>query len=89
MIEYQTCRTLINIVNIKDCDILHKNSSSNEAIRLQELVQPISGIIIILQSCIETIYPTILTFYIGPWSDKYGRKPVLYYALIGNKIIRF
>lgn len=83
MIEYQTCRTM-TLENETDCDIIHKNSSSDEAINIQELVQPHSGVILMLQECITKIFPTFMSFYIGPWSDKYGRKPVLLISLIGK-----
>ena len=85
MIEYQTCKKLLYKKSL-NCDILHDENGDNnfETMNLQEIIQPYSGVILILQSCIETIYPTILSFYIGPWSDKFGRKPILHYALIGT-----
>lgn len=36
------------------------------------------------KSLIESIIPALCSMFIGPWSDKYGRKPVLMSTFIGS-----
>ncbi|KAH0550159.1 hypothetical protein KQX54_017810 [Cotesia glomerata] len=76
MILYQTCRHTL-VINKTKCDIFHTNTSSNDAQLLQEIVQPQTSYIIMTKSLFENIFPTLLTLFVGPWSDKHGRKPFL------------
>ncbi|KAL6254886.1 hypothetical protein P5V15_014228 [Pogonomyrmex californicus] len=82
LIVYRTCVVTMKI-NKTECDILHNNSSSEEALRINSIVQPYTGLILMGKSFIESIFPTILTLFLGPWSDKYGRKPILISVYIG------
>ena len=82
LIVYQTCKTSAGL-NSSECDILHKNSSSEEAMKIEKLVQPHTGLLLVLKSCIEIIFPTILSLFLGPWSDKNGRKPLLLFPFTG------
>ncbi|XP_057320094.1 tetracycline resistance protein, class D-like isoform X2 [Microplitis mediator] len=89
LIVYQTCRQ-ITTKNESTCDILHTNSSSEEARELNKIVQPHASYIIMCKLLIESILPAIFILFLGPWSDKYGRKPLLtvgYFALMCNSII--
>ncbi|XP_011634456.1 proton-coupled folate transporter-like isoform X2 [Pogonomyrmex barbatus] len=83
LIVYRTCVVTMKI-NKTECDILHNNSSSEEALRINSIVQPYTGLILMGKSFIESIFPTILTLFLGPWSDKYGRKPILISVYIGG-----
>ncbi|XP_031789519.1 proton-coupled folate transporter-like isoform X1 [Nasonia vitripennis] len=79
---YQTCKSTAAL-NISDCDILHTNSSSDRAKDIEKLVQPHTTIVLIFKSCIDTIFPTIMSLFLGPWSDKNGRKPLLVIPFTG------
>jgi PCFT/HCP family folate transporter-like MFS transporter 1/3 len=81
-IVFRTCKSIPDL-NSSECNILHENSSSNEAIRIEKLVQPHTALLLILKSCIETIFPTIMSLFLGPWSDKNGRKPLLIFPFTG------
>ncbi|XP_011496068.1 PREDICTED: proton-coupled folate transporter-like [Ceratosolen solmsi marchali] len=81
-IVYRMCKSMSSLNN-SECDILHENSSSKEAIIVEKLVQPHTGLILVLKSCIETIFPTIMSLFLGPWSDKNGRKPLLIFPFTG------
>ncbi|XP_057320085.1 proton-coupled folate transporter-like [Microplitis mediator] len=76
LIVYQTCRQMM-VTNKNSCDIFHTNSSSHEAKELDKIVQPHASYIIMCKSLIEGIFPALLVLFVGPWSDKYGRKPLL------------
>lgn len=41
------------------------------------------------KSLVESIVPTIVTLFLGPWSDRNGRKPVIILAFAGYIIIYF
>lgn len=44
--------------------------------------------IFMARALLENIIPAFISFFIGPWSDKYGRKPILISTFFGNfKII--
>ncbi|XP_058793443.1 proton-coupled folate transporter-like isoform X2 [Phymastichus coffea] len=85
LIEYQTCKILKG-VNASLCEILHHSNKSfvNETADLIRQVQQHIGPILTSKSCIELIFPTLLALFLGPWSDKNGRKPLLIFPFIGH-----
>lgn len=82
LIVYRTCLITLGI-NRTECLILHNNSSSEEALNLNRKVQPQASLILMSKSFIESILPSLLSLFLGPWSDKYGRKPVILSGYIG------
>ncbi|KAK2580079.1 hypothetical protein KPH14_012362 [Odynerus spinipes] len=82
---YRTCTTLLGI-NQTECSILHQNGSSKEALRIDALVQPQVSLMSMSKSLIQSLLPAFLSFFVGPWSDKYGRKPLLLAGYIGQSI---
>lgn len=83
MIIYKTCLVTPGL-NKSECEILHKDSHSKEAMRIENIVQPHTSSVFMLQSIIQTIFPTIVSLFLGPWSDKNGRKPLLIFPFMGN-----
>ncbi|XP_015123575.1 proton-coupled folate transporter [Diachasma alloeum] len=77
LILYQTCRLTLGESHDDTCDLLHTNSSSQAAMDLEKLIQPRASYILLSKSLIEGILPAFLSLFLGPWSDKYGRKPIL------------
>ena len=89
-IVYKTCRKIMGESGANNCSILYDNSSSDAAKALQEIVQPHIATLLVLKSSIETLFPTILCLFLGPWSDSNGRKPLLIVPFIGkSEIIDF
>ncbi|XP_050453838.1 proton-coupled folate transporter-like isoform X4 [Cataglyphis hispanica] len=82
LIVYRTCIITLGI-NKTECLILHNNSSSEEALRINTKVQPQASLILMSKSFIESLFPSVLSLFLGPWSDKYGRKPVILSGYIG------
>ncbi|XP_032676619.1 uncharacterized protein LOC116846636 isoform X3 [Odontomachus brunneus] len=76
LIVYRTCTMTLKI-NQTECLILHNNSSSPEALKINLQVQPYASLILMSKSFIESIFPSFLSLFLGPWSDKHGRKPVI------------
>lgn len=85
LIVYRTCTATLKL-NKTECLILHNNSSSKEALRINSMVQPYASLIVMGKSFMESISPSLLSLFLGPWSDKYGRKPVMLSGYISNHI---
>lgn len=50
---------------------------------IETTVQRYASNILIARQLIETVLPGILSLFIGPWSDRFGRKPVILSTFIG------
>lgn len=74
----QTCLTFG--FNASDClDIGGKNSTRE----IEEKIQPHVAEIMMTTSLLNSIIPAILSLFIGPWTDKFGRKKVICTAFFG------
>ncbi|XP_012226552.1 probable peptidoglycan muropeptide transporter SLC46 isoform X1 [Linepithema humile] len=82
LIVHRTCLVTLGI-NETECLILHNNSSSAEALRINQIVQPYTSFILTSKSFIESTWPSCLSLFLGQWSDKYGRKPLLISGYLG------
>lgn len=56
---------------------------NNETEKLEKLVEPQAAVINMVRSTIESLFSVLLCLFIGPWSDRFGRKPLLIVNLIG------
>ncbi|XP_011860808.1 PREDICTED: proton-coupled folate transporter-like [Vollenhovia emeryi] len=81
----RTCVVTLKI-NETECLLLHKNSTSKEALRLNSIVQPYTSLVIMAKAFMESIIPSLLTLFLGPWSDKYGRKPLILSGYISTSL---
>ncbi|XP_046746261.1 tetracycline resistance protein, class D-like [Diprion similis] len=82
LILYRTCLFSLNI-NLTECNILRTNASSPEAIILEAKVQPYASMILLAKSIIENLLPAIASLFLGSWSDRAGRRPLLLLSLAG------
>lgn len=85
LILYRTCYVSLNY-NESECALLGKDYSSNTTKELETLVQPHATKILMSSVIISAILPPIMCFFFGPWTDVYGRKPLLLTTLAGNII---
>lgn len=51
---------------------------------IETKIQPYVANIIMAGSLITSILPAILSLLLGPWSDKFGRRPVLIATFAGR-----
>ncbi|XP_053687612.1 proton-coupled folate transporter-like [Sabethes cyaneus] len=79
---YQACTVSFG-VNESECAQLGKEHESADVQTLEALVQPYTANILMVQSMVNSILPAVLNLFIGPWSDRFGRKPVLLVTFIG------
>lgn len=82
LIIYKTCIVKMLLPETA-CVILHDNSSSDEAKSLAAKVQQNIAPVIIYKSVIDAFIPIILSLFLGPWGDKFGRKVLLLIPLTG------
>lgn len=66
--------------NTSDCDNLNGN---NETKHIEESIQPYVAEILMTISLLNSIIPAILSLFLGPWTDKFGRKKVICATFIG------
>ena len=83
LMVYRSCQFLLGSEET-DCDLLHTDSNSKKAMDLHEKVQPFVSYIIMYKSFVDGLVPAFLSFFLGPWSDKYGRKPLLVASYAGK-----
>ncbi|KAH8258060.1 hypothetical protein KR038_005242 [Drosophila bunnanda] len=80
-ILYQTCVTVLEY-NASECEpFLGTNRASDEKIEGQ--VQEYASTITMVSSIIESTMPAIVSLFLGPWSDKFGRRPILLSTMTG------
>lgn len=82
LIVYKTCITTM-LLPETTCAILHNNSSSEEAKNLSAEVQQNIAPVIISNNVMKALIPMVLSLFLGPWSDKFGRKVLLLISLTG------
>lgn len=81
-IVFQTCNVELGY-NKSDCIKLGTHNESNKTKELEIEVQHYVTKITLARNMIDSVVPAILSFFIGPWSDKYGRKPIILWSLFG------
>ncbi|XP_054739026.1 proton-coupled folate transporter-like [Anastrepha obliqua] len=86
---YQTCTTIF-FFNETDCRQLGTKNASEHVRDIETTIQPFAAKILMTSTVIESFVPALCGIFIGTWSDRFGRKPLLvigysgyalYYAL--------
>lgn len=70
--------------NSSVCDVISQNGNSTKEIEKE--LQPYVANIQLTISLVHTIIPAILSLFLGPWSDIYGRKKILNSTFMGYAI---
>ncbi|XP_050327062.1 proton-coupled folate transporter-like [Bactrocera neohumeralis] len=74
---YQTCVAVYHY-NESDCEPLRGIiPKTAEAQIIEKSIQPYVAKIAMTSSILNNVWPGILILFVGPWSDKFGRRPVL------------
>ncbi|KAK9732371.1 Major Facilitator Superfamily [Popillia japonica] len=79
---YRTCYTVLDF-NQSACAKLGTKDTDEETQAMEKTVQPYANMITMTQSALTLIVPTILCLFIGPWSDRNGRKPIMLFTILG------
>lgn len=70
--------------NKSECALLGTKHPDNETANLEKLVQPHATIIKMVHTLLDAFFSAFACFFVGPWTDHFGRKPVLIATTIGN-----
>ncbi|XP_016929152.2 probable peptidoglycan muropeptide transporter SLC46 [Drosophila suzukii] len=82
-ILYQTCVT-IEKFNATQCEpLLGIDRASDADKEIEVIVQTYSANIMMTTSLLESIIPAFASLFLGPWSDKFGRRPILLTTFTG------
>lgn len=82
---YQTCKIVFKYNETSCAPLLgiKKEDRTPEAKKIEETVQEYVTNIILAQSILESVIPAFVSFFLGPWSDKFGRRPVIILTYTG------
>lgn len=78
----QTC--IYKGYSLEDCS--HLGSQSNVTIAIEKIIQPTVAEISMTSKLLVSVVPAFLSLFLGPWSDKYGRKKILCWAFSGYSV---
>lgn len=81
-ILYQSCTVSLGY-NETDCNQLGQGEESEHLAEIERAVQTYAAKVFMCRAILENIVPALFSLFIGPWSDKYGRKPVLMCSFAG------
>ncbi|KAL3288491.1 hypothetical protein HHI36_002933 [Cryptolaemus montrouzieri] len=85
LIIYRTCYVNLGY-NESECALLGSENKDNYTQKLEGIVEPYANIISMVSQLPVGILCAILALFIGSWSDRYGRKPVMIATIIGQTI---
>lgn len=74
----QTC--LCYGYNVSDCSQINSHNATKE---IEENIQPHVATMMMTSSLLNAIIPAVLSLFLGPWTDKFGRKKVICATFIG------
>ncbi|XP_063540332.1 probable peptidoglycan muropeptide transporter SLC46 [Cydia strobilella] len=83
LLLYRTCIIELDHNSTK-CALLNILNKTGEAKDLETEVQSEASILVTTISVFSSIMPAILAVFLGSWSDKYGRKPLVVWPLFGQ-----
>ncbi|XP_017044551.1 proton-coupled folate transporter [Drosophila ficusphila] len=82
-ILYQTCVTVMKY-NATECEpFLGTDRASDEVKKIEGQVQSYASTITMISTMLESTVPALVSLFLGPWSDKFGRRPILLSTFIG------
>lgn len=85
LVLYRTCYIILGY-NQTDCALLGTSSTNNATNKLEEKVQVYASIVMLVDFLTGVSISSILCFFLGAWSDKYGRRPIMLATLAGRPV---
>jgi len=70
-------------LNATKCDMLVYKIDTQEARKLEAILEPRVTVLRLYKTVIESCIPVILSLFVGPWSDHHGRKPLILWPIFG------
>ncbi|XP_030750654.1 tetracycline resistance protein, class C-like isoform X2 [Sitophilus oryzae] len=85
LIIYRTCYLILGF-DKNNCSLLgNVYNATTEA--LEKIVQPKADVIMMTKTSIDSVFGAILCLFVGSWSDRFGRKPVIVANFIGYTVM--
>ncbi|KAK9877562.1 hypothetical protein WA026_018666 [Henosepilachna vigintioctopunctata] len=85
LLIYRTC--YINLgYNESECALLGSDDKDDYTQKLEDIVEPYANVISLVLTFVPGIICAILALFIGAWSDRFGRKPVMVLTMAGQTI---
>lgn len=84
---YQTCVVTLGGPDVESCAIMKQTGvAENETLasHLEQKVQPYAATVTMTVVLLTSVVPAMVALFLGPWSDKFGRKPVIAIASTGK-----
>ncbi|XP_038211163.1 proton-coupled folate transporter-like [Zerene cesonia] len=85
IVLYRTCVHALNYTEA-ECRPYLSPLKNNETSHLEAEVQKYSTFVNTVKMVLEAVVPAFLSFFLGAWSDTYGRKPLMTWSLLGAAI---
>lgn len=82
-ITYRACRSELN-ESEEVCRQLERKEDGLNSKELETRVQPFVAEYSSYKVVIESLIPAVMSLFIGAWSDKHGRKKVIFLAYSGT-----
>lgn len=82
LLIYRTCYIILGY-NKSDCAKLGF-VDDNDTRQLEKLVEPTSDYISLVKNIVDTTLGSVMCLFVAPWSDRFGRKPILVLGFVGG-----
>ncbi|SPP74235.1 proton-coupled folate transporter [Drosophila guanche] len=82
-ILYQTCVTVMQHNETECQPFLGRDRASDEVKKIETQVQAYAATIMMINAILESTIPAVVSLFLGPWSDKFGRRPILLSTFTG------
>ncbi|EDS41291.1 adenylate cyclase [Culex quinquefasciatus] len=82
-IVYQTCVFKLGSAE-EVCSQLHSDDNATASMVLEQVVQPYAASVSMAIVLLTSVVPAVAALFFGPWSERFGRKPVIAIASIAH-----
>lgn len=72
--------------NHTECNLIGFDNDNNNDSEIRDSLQEDAAHVLVLTTIFSKVVPAIVTFFIMPWSDKYGRKTILVLSYFGSAL---
>lgn len=82
-------RTCVHVKHYSEAQCKVFLSPDRINVTIEEEVQVYTTFINVVSNILESLVPAVLSFFLGVWSDTYGRKPLIVWPLLGKFLFCF
>ncbi|KYB26390.1 probable peptidoglycan muropeptide transporter SLC46 [Tribolium castaneum] len=82
LIIFRTCYVTLGY-NKSECALLGSKHTDNSTANLEKIVEPYAALVNMVGLLVDGCISAVTCLVIGPWSDRFGRKPILIIPVFG------